>query len=478
MGLVYKFQDGEKDFEGSTTKKMVNKNKPKEALGKPTNINRSESTLVSKPIVKDLRTLWLEKIARENKSQPVISQGKKLTEQEQQTSDKINKRLDNKAKYKNEPGIINDFLNVTGIDPDDIGMTAGNIASKLTRLRPLSEKEIIMTTDNPKNASKLASEIALQAAANEIAGGLLRKPVGVAWSAAANKINNFTSPVIQSLKNASLFPANSRLIYPGLLNRYPRVAGEIAGNIVVPDELAANIVGNQSLLNEGVNNSFKVVSPAEKKALVDKYLSDKNVDVNYLTKKANELDLNNIDIDRLKILSQYGKQKKITKPELVTERQAVLDEYLKNLSNFNNIYDAKILSDLDVSDGYGLNLYSMAEPFLKKENVSLEELKERAKELELGQKLGLDYITTHYNRGATKDLARSYKERDQQLFDTNLENYAKEMEDIQLTPEEFRKNASAEDWKIFKENFQKPYKGINAFQSVRLNKKGGILYKK
>jgi hypothetical protein len=185
--------------------------------------------------------------------------------------------------------------------------------------------------------------------------------------------------------------------------------------------------------------------------------------------------------DPLKILAEHGKQKLITKSELVTERQAKMDEYLKNLSNFQHVKDAKIMSDLDQADDWGLNMYSLAKEDLKKNNISLEELKNRVLDFEKGHKDKSDYITTHFGRGAEKELAQSYIERDKLATGTTPENYAIDMEDIQLTAEEiadFKKNASKEDLKMFKEHFSKPYKGINAFQGIRLNKKGGLIYKR
>jgi len=246
MGLIYKFQEG-----GSVTKEMVNRNKSKEnnIIAKGTRSN-SESTSVSKPLVKSLKVLAIEKMMRDEKEQPVISQGRTLTEQEQKTSNKINKRLDSKKKWENT--IIGDL----GIDPNDIGITAGNIASKASRFSPMTEEEIISTTNNTKNAIKFTNEIAVQTLANELVGGLLKKPLGIAYSAGANKINRATLPVINSLKNVSLFPANSRLIYPGLLNHSPKITSEIIGNVIVPYETSKKLLKKSVISPSKINTEL------------------------------------------------------------------------------------------------------------------------------------------------------------------------------------------------------------------------------
>jgi hypothetical protein len=270
MGLIYKYEDGD-----SVTKKMVNRNKPKEnkTISKSERSN-SESTSVSKPLVKSLKVLAIEKMMRDEKEQPVISQGRKLTEQEQKTSDKINKRLENKAKYKNEPGIVNDFLNVTGIDPTDIGMTAGNIAKKISNLggEGLTEEDIIKTTNNPKEALKFADNIAKQEAINLIAGNILAAPLGRAYYNTASSINKYVKnpfPSIRNFKKLHPLVTNSRLLDPALTNKlirkYPQISGDIVGNTTA--DIGDNIVKKLNTeLSEAEFNPNKILDKAKQSA--------------------------------------------------------------------------------------------------------------------------------------------------------------------------------------------------------------------
>ena len=423
MRLIYKFQEG-----GSVTKEMVNRNKSKEnnIVAKGTRSN-SESTSVSKPLVKSLKVLAIEKMMRDEKEQPVISQGKKLTEQEQKTSNKINKRLDNKKKWENT--VVGDL----GIDPSDIGTTVGNMASKLTRFSPISQDEIIKTTNNPKETVLLASNLFTNALVNEMAGVLINKGINKLIPKAKIKTDDEVESLIKEIEDTKPIATKYKINDP-------------------------NINKNNGII-------------------------DKPKDPNYL----NDFGLRFVDdtkfkdTDGLKILAEHGKQKLITKPELVTKRQAIMDEYLKNLWDLEHVEQAKLMSDLDVSNDWGLNMFKAAEGHLKKNNVSLKELQNRVKELKEGDKHNYNYITTHFGRGADRDLAQSYKERNHTASGTTPENYAIDMEDIQLSPEEieaFKKNASKEDLKILKENFNKKYTGKDAFQSVKLNEKGGkLLYK-
>lgn len=279
MGLIYKYEDGD-----SVTKKMVNRNKPKEnkTISKSERSN-SESTSVSKPLVKSLKVLAIEKMMRDEKEQPVISQGRKLTEQEQKTSDKINKRLENKAKYKNEPGIVNDFLNVTGIDPTDIGMTAGNIAKKISNLggEGLTEEDIIKTTNNPKEALKFADNIAKQEAISLIAGNILAAPLSRAYYNTASSINKYVKnpfPSIRNFKKLHPLVTNSRLLDPALANKlirkYPQISGDIVGNTTA--DIGDNIVKKLNTeLSEAEFNPNKILDKvkqsAEKSELLERF---------------------------------------------------------------------------------------------------------------------------------------------------------------------------------------------------------------
>jgi len=259
MALIYKFKDG-----GSVTKEMVNRNKPKEnkTISKSERSN-SESTSMSKPLVKSLKVLAIEKMMRDEKEQPVISQGRKLTEQEQKTSNKISKRLDSKKKWENT--VVGDL----GIDPTDIGVTAGNIAKKVANFggEGLTQEDIIKTTNNPKEALEFANGIAKQEALNLIVGNILTIPIGSAYYNTAKVINKNIKNPLPSIKNfKKLHPlvTNSRLLDPALANKlikkYPKTAGDIVGNNTI--DVGDNIVKKV----ESTFNADKILDKAKQSA--------------------------------------------------------------------------------------------------------------------------------------------------------------------------------------------------------------------
>ena len=79
-----------------------------------------------------------------------LSQGKKLTEEEQAYSDKVSRRI----KYPFS----------------DIGIAAGNVASYLGRFEGMSPEEIAASTNNPMGALGVSSDVASEAMINEMLG--------------------------------------------------------------------------------------------------------------------------------------------------------------------------------------------------------------------------------------------------------------------------------------------------------------------
>jgi hypothetical protein len=117
--------------------------------------SNQDNTRVSKAPIKTLQALQaqanIEKAAKQQyKQQPVISQGRKLTPEEQAYSDKVQARIANPS--------------------NDLGIIAANMASALTRFRYLNPEEIAATTNNPMGTVGLSSGIMTEALANEMAG--------------------------------------------------------------------------------------------------------------------------------------------------------------------------------------------------------------------------------------------------------------------------------------------------------------------
>ena len=365
MGLIYKFQEG-----GSITKKMLDDKKPKYTLAKEKNIN-SESTNIKKvdpKLVKSLTQLEKEKFNSEHKEQPVISQGRELTEQEKKTSDKINNRLENKKKYENS--IIGDL----GIDPSSIGITAGNLASKLTRLRPLSEDEIIKSTDNYEGAKEVANEIAKDAVVNEIAGKLLTKPLGVGYSAVANSINRVVKNPFPNIKNFQLLPSNitnSRLINPGLLNKtikkYPMLSEEVVGQVAgeqaeklkdlknklsneIEETKAKDLQTKRNLLYKRAELKKPTVKNKDINSdlpINDKYGSiEKPKDKDYL----NNFDLRFKDVDKLK---DYLNNKNVDKFKDYDKLKDVgVDKDIDKFKDYDKLKDVGVDKDIDKFKDY------------------------------------------------------------------------------------------------------------------------------
>ena len=74
-----------------------------------------------------------------------------------------------------------------------------------------------------------------------------------------------------------------------------------------------------------------------------------------------------------------------------------------------------------------------------------------------------------------------YSKYKDKLHNIDADNFAIEAEDIQLTPEEmaeYKKFADKNKANLLKQDLKEKYKGIDAFQSVKLNKKGGLIYNK
>ena len=497
MGLIYKFQEG-----GSITKKMLDDKKPKYTLAKEKNIN-SESTNIKKvdpKLVKSLTQLEKEKFNSEHKEQPVISQGRELTEQEKKTSDKINNRLENKKKYENS--IIGDL----GIDPSSIGITAGNLASKLTRLRPLSEDEIIKSTDNYEGAKEVANEIAKDAVVNEIAGKLLTKPLGVGYSAVANSINRVVKNPFPNIKNFQLLPSNitnSRLINPGLLNKtikkYPMLSEEVVGQVA--GEQAEKLKDLKNKLSNEIEET-KAKDLQTKRNLLYKRAelkkpTVKNKDINSgkynekygsIEKPKDEDYLNNFDdlrfkdvgIDELKILAEHGKQPKITAKSFPNKEEKILDEFISAFPDERQIHNSSSLEELlNDNNDWGFEINDYAKELARKHNLSLDKIKNRLKE-----KNKLEEYISDYGDDVKKDLAEKqmhYSKYKDKLHNIDADNFAIEAEDIQLTPEEiaeYKKIADKNKANLLKQDLKEKYKGIDAFQSVKLNKKGGLIYNK
>lgn len=167
-GGIQKFENGgEFDDEGSIIKNKLNRN----TLAKDERSNQ-DNTRVSNLPIKTLQALQqqadVERASRQQyKQQPVISQGKKLNPTEQAYSDKVQARIANPS--------------------NDLGITAANMASALTRFRYLNPEEIAATTNNPMGTVGLSSGIMTEGLANEMAGPAFQsslKPV----SKIANKI--------------------------------------------------------------------------------------------------------------------------------------------------------------------------------------------------------------------------------------------------------------------------------------------------
>lgn len=150
-GGIQRFEDGgEFDDEGSIIKNKLNKN----TLAKDERSNQDNTRVFNLPI-KTLQALQqqadVERASRQQyKQQPVISQGKKLTPTEQAYSDKVQARIANPS--------------------NDLGITAANMASALTRFRYLNPEEIAATTNNPMGTVGLSSGIMTEALANEMVG--------------------------------------------------------------------------------------------------------------------------------------------------------------------------------------------------------------------------------------------------------------------------------------------------------------------
>ena len=147
--------DGED--EGSVIKNKLSRN----TLTKDEKSNQ-DKTRVSNLPVKTLQELQaqanIEKAAKQQyKQQPVISQGRKLTPEEQAYSDKVQARIANPS--------------------NDVGITAANMASALTRFRYLNPEEIAATTNNPANTIDLASNMMAEGLTNEIVGPAFGKAV-------------------------------------------------------------------------------------------------------------------------------------------------------------------------------------------------------------------------------------------------------------------------------------------------------------
>jgi hypothetical protein len=174
-GWLDSYQDGG-DNENSVIN-MLSKN----TLAKGERSNQ-DNTRVSKVPIKTLQALQAqaqaEKAARyQATEQPVLSQGKKLNPSEQAYSDKVKARIANPS--------------------NDLGITAANMASALTRFRYLNPEEIAATTNNPSATAGLASNIMTEALANEMAGPALGKAFSSGSKNLAKKkleeqtINNF-----------------------------------------------------------------------------------------------------------------------------------------------------------------------------------------------------------------------------------------------------------------------------------------------
>ena len=174
-GWLDEYQDGG-DNENSVIN-MLSKN----TLAKGERSNQ-DNTRVSKAPIKTLQALQAqaqaEKAARyQATEQPVLSQGKKLNPSEQAYSDKVKARIANPS--------------------NDLGITAANMASALTRFRYLNPEEIAATTNNPSATVGLASNIMTEALANEMAGPALGKAFSSGAKNLAKKklekqaINNF-----------------------------------------------------------------------------------------------------------------------------------------------------------------------------------------------------------------------------------------------------------------------------------------------
>jgi len=425
MGLVYRYQEG-----GSITKKMVDDKKVKETLPKEKNVN-SETTNVSSKKVPSLQQLKREKFEKENAKyfvepkQETVSNARKLTDQEQATSDKIINRLNSKEKWKNT--IVGDL----GIDPYDIGITAGNVASKLTRLSPLTEEEIIRTTNNPKETALLSSNLFTNALANEMAGGLISKGATKLIPKAKVKTTDEVESLIKEIEDTKPIATEYKINDP-------------------------NINKNNGII-------------------------DKPKDPNYL----NDFGLRFVDdtkfkdTDELKILAEHGKQPKITAESFPNKREKVLDEFIDSFydkEKINNSNNLDIL--LKDNNGWNFELNNYTKSLVDKHKITLDEVKNRIKKR---SKLE-DYISD-YGSNVKKDLAKrqmNYAKYKDKLHDIDADNFAIEADDIQLTPEEiaeYKKFADKNKARILKEDLKDKYKGIDAFQGIKLNKKGGLIYK-
>jgi hypothetical protein len=111
------------------------------------------------------------------------------------------------------------------------------------------------------------------------------------------------------------------------------------------------------------------------------YINKPN-NANYL----NEFDLrfvnpNKFKIDNLKIIAEHGKQPLLKKKNFPNLKTREIDSILENsFIPEEQLQNAKTISDLHYDNGWGLNFTKTIENHMNKNNISLEDLKNRALE--------------------------------------------------------------------------------------------------
>lgn len=205
------------------------------------------------------------------------------------------------------------------------------------------------------------------------------------------------------------------------------------------------------------------------------YINKPN-NANYL----NEFDLrfvnpNKFKIDNLKIIAEHGKQPLLKKKNFPNLKTREIDSILENsFIPEEQLQNAKTISDLHYDNGWGLNFTKTIENHMNKNNISLEDLKNRA----LERKNITENFVSH-NGSVNKHLANEqmhYSKYKDKNYDIDVNKFAEEAEDIQLSPEELLEFSKEEKLNMLKQDLKNKFKGIDAFQGIKLNKKGGIIY--
>jgi hypothetical protein len=96
-----------------------------------------------------------------------------------------------------------------------------------------------------------------------------------------------------------------------------------------------------------------------------------------------------------------------------------------------------------------------------------------------GERKNITENFVSHNGSVNKHLANEqmhYSKYKDKNYDIDVNKFAEEAEDIQLSPEELLEFSKEEKLNMLKQDLKNKFKGIDAFQGIKLNKKGGIIY--